>query len=149
MLAEAYTSGNGSGDCLAQSDAGALVGIFDVATFTCLEFDTIVPVTGIDPDVLVRILILDKATIDAQAALVNGSTWQCTMRCTKANATLTTSGVMAGSFTFLGGLPTIEGPVPARREPTIDRRKPKTPIRRQPKDVLTRAILDGLRRGLR
>jgi hypothetical protein len=106
-IAEATSSSAdlSSGDELAYGDAG-VIGVSDGAGSMQLEFDSVVPVSG--SSVSVETVLLAKQNVDIQCGLINGKIWENQMRCTKANyKTNMKSGTLDGSFTFIGGEPTI------------------------------------------
>lgn len=106
-VAEAYKSkvALNSGDELAYGDAG-VIGVSDGAANTALDFDSITPVSGSTASI--EQILLGKQNVDIQLGLVNGKIWECQMRCTKADYdTDMKTGTLNGSFSFIGGEPTI------------------------------------------
>lgn len=94
-----------SGDELQYGDEG-VIGVSDGAASTSLDFDIVVPVSG--ATVSIETILLAKQNVDIQQGIVNGKIWQCTMRCTKAEYDSDAkAGTLVGSFTFIGGEPTI------------------------------------------
>lgn len=94
-----------SGDELAYGDDG-VIAVSDGATNTKLDFDMIIPTTK--ATVSVEDVLLAKQNVDIQLGLVNGKIWECQMRCTSAKYTTDmVKGTLDGSFTFIGGEPTI------------------------------------------
>lgn len=93
-----------SGDELAYGDNG-VIGVSDGATSTTLNFDTVVPVSGMS--ITVEQIILNKQNVVIQT-LLNGQIWECEMRFKSAKYTSdATKGTLDGSFNLIGGLPTI------------------------------------------
>lgn len=94
-----------SGDEPQIGDDG-FMGMSDGATTTTLEFDSIVPVSGMSSQV--EQLLLTKADVDMNLGYVNGKLWQITMRCTRLKySSDAKTGTLSGSFTFMGGVPSL------------------------------------------
>ena len=94
-----------SGDELAYGDDG-VIGVSDGAANTQVDFDIIVPVSGatISPEQLLNA----KQNVDIQSGLINGKIWECQMRFTKADYDSDAkAGTLNGSFSLIGGPPTI------------------------------------------
>lgn len=106
-LAEMYKTDTelASGDEPQYGDEG-FVGMSDGATTTTIDFDVIVPISGMT--VAVEQAILNKSDVDVTSGLINGKLWQLTMRCTKAKYSSDVKpGTLTGSFTFMGGKPSL------------------------------------------
>lgn len=106
-IAEAFKSGVdlNSGDELAYGDDG-VIAISDGAVNTKLSFDMIIPTTK--ATVSIVDVLLAKQNVDMQLGLVDGKIWECQMRPTVAKFdTDMVKGTLNGSFTFIGGEPTI------------------------------------------
>lgn len=94
-----------SGDEPQIGDDGFL-GMSDGATMTTIQFESIVPLSGMS--VTVETALLNKTDVDITLGLINGKIWQLTCRCTDLKYTSDAkNGTLTGSFTFVGGIPSI------------------------------------------
>ena len=94
-----------SGDEPQFGDEGFL-GMSDGAITTQLDFDAIVPVSGMTVDLTAY--LLNKTDVDITSGPVNGKLYTWTSRCTKAEYDSDSkAGTQTGAFSFMAGVPTV------------------------------------------
>lgn len=94
-----------SGDERAFGDAG-VSGFTDGAVTTELDFDTIVPMSGMAVDLANA--LLGKQNVEIQTGVIDGKIWSIEMRFQSAKyESDAVKGSLNGSFKLIGGQPTI------------------------------------------